>query len=257
MLHSKNIVVLLLALLPMAAMAQSELKNRPDLQTTNDGFFDPTKKEKPVQAPYQFACNYRIEAGYIQNDQRAHGDTTRYTFLHGARVGVSVDFLLPYHLSLQTGVHYSLAYGTSNQHWRSMTAETVQREYIRHRVLEHNLTVPVRLYYTIPLWKKLNMFFYTGPQLQIGLAETDYVATHLSAQTEQWLRDQNIPVDRYDRMKAGEVARVNIQYGLGGGFEWDQYRLQAGYDFGLNNLRTVGNYKMWEWQWGVIFSYRF
>lgn len=257
MLYSRNIVFFLLTLLPVWAMAQSEMKNKPDLQTAYDGFFDPTKKEKPRQEAYQFACNYRIEAGYIQNDQRAVGDTMRYMFLHGARVGVAFDFLLPYHLSLQTGLHYSVAYGVANQHWRSVSPESVQREYVRHRVVEHNLTVPVRLYYTIPLWKQLNLFFYTGPQLQIGLAENDYVQTHLSAQAEAWMRDLGARLETYDRMREGEVARVNIQYGLGGGLEWDRYRVQAGYDFGLNTLRHVGDYKMWEWQWGVQFSYRF
>lgn len=253
----KNIFLTLLLLMPLVASAQSEIKNTPDLQTANDGFFDPTRKEKPKREAYKFACECRIEAGYIQNDQRAHGDTLRYTFLHGARVGATFQFLLPYRFSLQTGLHYSISAGRSNQHWRSMTQETVQTEYLRHTVVEHDLTIPVRAYYTIPLWKKLNMFFYTGPQLQIGLAETDKIETHLSAETEAWLRAQGIPVDSYDKMAAGEISRLNIQYGLGGGLEWDCYRLQAGYDFGLNDLQRKGSFRMWEWQWNVVFSYRF
>ena len=97
-----------------------------------------------------------------------------------------------------------------------MNPETVQTEYLRHTVVEHDLTIPIRAYYTIPLWKKLNLFFYTGPQLQIGLAETDKIETHLSEATEAWLRAQGVHVDSYDKMAAGEVSRLNIQYGLGG-----------------------------------------
>jgi hypothetical protein len=59
---------------------------------------------------------------------------------------------------------------------------------------------------------------------------------------------------------ADELIRANIQWGLGGGLEWDCYRLQSGYDFGLNNLvkhsQVKGQY-MSEWGWFVSFCYRF
>jgi hypothetical protein len=58
---------------------------------------------------------------------------------------------------------------------------------------------------------------------------------------------------------AKDVYRTNIQFGLGGGFEWDRYRVQAGYDFGLNNLiRTslIPNQRLNEWGWMVAFSYK-
>jgi hypothetical protein len=56
-----------------------------------------------------------------------------------------------------------------------------------------------------------------------------------------------------------ELYRTNIQFGLGGGLEWDRYRLQAGYDFGLNNImRTPGilNQKAHEWGWICTFAYK-
>ena len=58
---------------------------------------------------------------------------------------------------------------------------------------------------------------------------------------------------------AKEVYRTNIQFGLGGGLEWDRYRLQAGYDFGLNNLQRtsiVPNQKLQEWGWMLTFAYK-
>jgi hypothetical protein len=65
-------------------------------------------------------------------------------------------------------------------------------------------------------------------------------------------------VKSYDRY-ADELLRANIQLGVGGGLEWDRYRLQAGYDFGLNNLvrqqQTIPAY-LAEWGWYVSFSYR-
>ena len=120
------------------------------------------------------------------------------------------------------------------------------------------LFIPVRVQYTIPLWKKLSMHLYTGPQLMIGLAETNYVDASLSQSTRDWLLAQGKKLDTYDKYINGDLFRTNIQYGLGGGFTWDAYRLEAGYDFGLNNLLRTPVYsrdKMAEWQWHVSFVY--
>lgn len=230
----------------------------PAYQIADNTFFDPTQKEEK-QDNYQFHVDYRIEAGYVQHWQRTHEITYPDMYLHGARIGATFSFALPYNLSLQTGLLYTIVYGRNDQHWRSTSAPQVQKENLRHRVLEHNLTIPVRSYYTIPLWKQLNLFFFTGPQLHIGLAENDYILAELSEGAKAWMDSQEIPTEPYDRM-ADQVIRANIQWGLGGGFEWDCYRLEAGYDFGLNNLvkhKKIPNQYMAEWGWFVSFSYRF
>ena len=231
---------------------------KPAYQIADNTFFDPTRKVEKEQR-YQFNVDYRLEVGYAQDQQRSRNLTYPDMYLHGVRLGATFTFNLPIHFSLQTGVFYTLLYGRQQQHWRSQDAPTVQEEYIQHRVLAHNLTIPVRCFYTIPLWKQLNLFFYTGPQLHIGLAQNDYLQNHLSPKTEAWLQTQNIPTEPYDRLDS-ELMRANIQWGLGGGLEWGRYRLQAGYDFGLNNLvrtKLVANQQMWEWGWYVSFGYRF
>ena len=249
--------ITLILCLSMSALWADD-KPKPAMQLEDNTFFDPSRKEDQKQA-YHFGVEYRLEAGYVQHWQRTHDITFPSMYLHGIRLGGTFTFLLPLHFSMQTGLFYTLTYGRQNQHWRSMDAPSVQTEYIRHRVLEHNLTIPVRVYYTIPLWKQLNLFFYTGPQLHIGLAENDYLQTHLSTGTQTWLENQGIATAPYDRM-ADELIRANIQWGLGGGLEWDKYRLQSGYDFGLNNLvrhKQISSQYMSEWGWFVSFSYKF
>lgn len=230
--------------------------NKPSLQIADNTFFDPTKKEKKVET-YEFGVDYRIEVGYVQHQQRPQL-TFPDLYLHGTRVGATFDFHLPLHFDIQTGVFYTLLLGINDQHWRSTDISSTQTEYIHHRILAHNLTIPVRVYYTIPIWKKLNLFFYTGPQLHIGLAQNDYLQTHLSASAQQWLETKGVSTTPYDRME-NELVRANIQYGIGGGLEWDRYRLQSGYDFGLNNLikkpQMTSQY-MSEWGWYISFSYR-
>lgn len=248
-------IVFLLAFYVVSVQAQESSK--PGFQLEDNTFFDPEASKQETEQ-YQFGTEYRIEAGFVQDYQRARNITFPDLYLNGVRLGATFTFKLPLHFGLQTGLLYTLLYGKHEQHWRSMDAMESQKEYITHRVLAHNLTVPVRVYYIIPVWKELNLFFYTGPQLHIGLAQQDYMDRHLSDGAYNWLKQQGIQTDPYDRM-ADELVRANIQWGVGGGLEWDRYRLQSGYDFGLNNLvkhkQTSGQY-MSEWGWYVSFSYR-
>lgn len=256
LLHLLYIALFCAVVLPLQAQDQDK---GPDLQTADRSFFDPTKPDKQKEN-YQFGVEYRLEVGYTQPQQRSNNYTYADMYLHGIRVGATFTFLLPIHFSMQTGVLYSLSLGNNDQHWRSQTASTAQTEYIHHRVLQHNLTIPVRCFYTIPLYKELNMLLYTGPQLHIGLGETDYMQLYINENTKQWLQSQGVATDTYDRLQQGELYRTNIQWGVGAGFEWAKYRLQAGYDFGLNNRVKApiqSTQHMWEWGWYVSFSYQF
>ncbi|MBQ7697838.1 MAG: outer membrane beta-barrel protein [Paludibacteraceae bacterium] len=257
----------ILFLLAVAAVGAQE-PALPTLEANDRDFFDPTRVEKPKE-PYNFDVHYRVEAGYVQNAHLSDNKTYENTYMHGFRLGATADFLLPLHFSMQAGILYTFTYGTAMQNWAYMSYEDyvspdpvtgmVYAGKINHHLYEHQLTIPVRAYYTIPLWRQLNLFFYTGPQLQIGLALKDDMQADLSTATKQWFASVGQPYEPYDRYAAGELYRTTFQWGLGGGFEWDRYRLQAGYDFGLNNQvkkRLIQDRKMWEWHWFVSFAYK-
>ena len=257
----KDRIILVALCLLAFVCAKAQDKHAPDLQIADNSFFDPTKKQAEQQE-YHFGMEYRLEVGYAQHEQRTRSLSYPQLFLHGVRVGATLDFLLPLHFSLQTGLLYTVTAGKHEQHWRSINAQAPQTnegERIEHRVTEHNLTVPLRVYYVIPLWRKLNLFFYTGPQLHIGLAETDKLNVMVNDETVAWLEGLGIPTDDYDRMEK-DRTRANIQWGIGGGLEWDCFRLQSGYDFGLNNLARKQDYApnryMSEWGWFISFCYR-
>ena len=226
---------------------------QPDLQTTE--FFDPTKEKE--QAPYQFSTDWRLEAGYVQWDER-NLDTTSF-YQHGLRLGATIDFNLPHNFSVQTGALATLTYGINDQHCRSMDMENVQVEALNHNIVQLQLTIPARVYYKVTLWKELRLFFFAGPQLQIGLTNYDIINNKTSQEVTEWLQANNIRTTNYERYMEKELYRTNIQFGLGGGLEWDRYRLQSGYDFGLNNiLRTsiLPNQKAYEWGWMCTFAYK-
>ena len=239
-----------------SAYAQAPTQS-PDLQTADGEIFDPTRKEVKNE-DYTFRMEYRVEAGYAQNWQWSRNENFMDMYFHGGRIGATFDFLLPMHFSMQTGLLIDITYGTRQDHWRSLDAPTVQEEYLNHRILQSYATIPVRVYYNIGLWKKLNMFFFTGPQLAIGFTEHDFVQPHLSTKAEKWLQDNGYKTEEYDRLN-NEISRANIQWTIGGGFEWDQFRLQAGYEFGLNNMvrrKVISDQHMWQWGWFVSFCYR-
>lgn len=248
----------LIAVLPAAA--QTNIGNtKPDLQTAEGDIFDPTREQKTTEV-YRFGVAYRITAGYAQLNHRARRDYYPGMYLHGGQVGATFDFLLPLHFSLQTGLLYSLTYGVREEHWGQIDAADIygSTNYLKHRIYEHSLSIPIRAYYTVPLVKKFNMFFFGGPQMQIGLSAWDKTENKLTPMTEKWFRDHGRPVEAYD-LYSDELSRFNIQMGVGGGFEWDVYRLEAGYDFGLNNRvrhPRPSDQHMWEWGWFVRFAYR-
>lgn len=236
-------------------------------------FFDPTRKQEKEETVYVFSCDWRVEAGYVQNQQRSANSTHLNPFTHGAKIGFTADLNLPLHFSLQTGAAFCATYGRIDQHWRSLSQETQQTEYIRHGINQYYLDIPLRVTYTQTLWRELRLIFYAGPKMQLGLFEMDWQTLHLSDPAQKWLSEQGVAVSSHDRYQGfsytdkdgntqrnpRELRRCNIQFGLGGAFEWDRYRLTSGYDFGLNNLlydKPVKKSHMWQWGWFVSFAYR-
>ncbi len=219
-------------------------------------------EEAKKTTDYSFSTTYRIEAGYAQDWQYSKNTSYPDTYLHGVKIGATVDFNLPYHLSVQTGLLYQISYGNNQQHWPTMNSESISEEIAEHHILKQSITIPVYATYTQKLWKELALYFYTGPQFSIGIAEKDKIVTNLSEETKGWLEANDIPTQTYDKYKAGELRRFNLQWGLGGGIQWANYRLYSGYNFGLNNLVKpesgyLKNSHLWEWNWFVSYSYSF
>lgn len=252
----KTLIVLASIVLSSVMLYAQESKNELNFAQLEQ------EKHNQSQQQYQFSVTYRLQVGYNQQYQNSQSDTYTYPIMHlyGAKLGVSFDFNLPYNFSIQTGLIYSLTYGENEQHWRNFSSETYEKQYINHRVLSHQLNVPVFATYRVKLWKDLSMVFYTGPQIAIGLAQKDYLQTYLNEATTQWLVDNNVPIEQYDRYSSGELYRTNVLYSLGGGLQWQNYRLTGGYNFGLNNLvkQDLGvKQLMNEWSVDVMFSYSF
>ena len=263
-------IIIFAAIMSVCGLAQEKRSIMPELQTSESIFFDPTANSKADA--YKFSTPWRLEVGYAQLNHRTQDTSALY--LHGVRLGATVDFVLPYHFSIQTGALATLTFGKNAHKWPSTFAipdengnymtgdndyENTQNNFLQNDIVQLQLTIPVRAYYNITLWRKLRMFFFAGPQLQIGLTNYYRVQKNLSPTANQWLAKQGVKTTDYDQYLEKQLYRTNIQFGLGGGFEWDRYRLQAGYDFGLNNILRSNkslHHKMNEWGWMCTFSYQ-
>lgn len=229
---------------------KEDIKKRSELHT--DDFLSFSERDKKKEE-YHFGVEYRIETGYIQNHEYSLRKNYPDLYLHGGYVGAKMDLLLPHSFSVQLGLGYALAYGQNEQHFHSILSNMSQKDYITNRVWEHNLLIPVRVYYTQHLAKRWYMLFYGGPQLQVGMAQMNKPQSHLYSLSSEWAEANGVDISKVDLYQK-KLHRCNIQMGVGGGFEWHILRLTAGYDFGLNNLvkqSKIGSRHMWEWSWHV------
>lgn len=245
----KRIYGIIVALCWVGAVAAQEAK-------ADYMIWDDSNKKKVED--YHFSVTYRLNIGYAQDRQHSRDLSYPNTYFYGGNVGVTFDFNLPLHFSIQTGVMYSLLGGHNDQHFRSMSEEFPKPEYLEHRLTEHTLSVPVYATFTQKVWKDLALFFYTGPNFSIGLAQKDKITPHMTDEVLQWVETKiSQPTQTYEKYGANDLHRFNIQWGLGGGVEWQKYRLQAGYNFGLNNMvkQCVVPATARKWGWYVMFSY--
>ncbi len=250
-----NTLFCVFILFPVSAFAQLSERMPWEIET-----------ETKTAPDWKFSTTYRLEIGFYQPNQRSDS-TANNTFLNGGKVGFLVDFNLPYNLGIQTGLRYELTYGTNTQHFRSADNNNVTTEYIRHRIFKHALSIPIYAAYTQQLWRELSLTLYTGPDLQIGLACTDDPISNLSDSTLSWLQNKApdptvIKTYRHDYYTDHIYNQFNIRWSIGGGLQWLNYRLQGGYNFGLNNIalyqpNTGNRTNLHEWSWEVSFIYTF
>ena len=251
------VLILVISWLPQsyAQTIRPQLSERMPWETGDDD------SEKDV---WKFSTTYRIELGFQQPNFRTDS-TTNNTYYNGGKIGFLIDFNMPYNMGIQTGLRYELTYGVNTQHYRSADNANVGTEYVRHSMLKHNISMPLRVVYTQQLWRELAMTFYTGPTFQIGLALTDNVLNALSDSTLSWLQNYSpdpslVKTGTHDYYADNIYRRFNVQWGIGGGLQWRNWRLEGGYNFGLNNLakyqpNTGKTTHLNEWSWEVSVIY--
>jgi hypothetical protein len=185
-----------------------------------------------------------LESGYF-NPKRV-GTTTSETYFDAIRLGALVEFDWKYNFGIQTGLHYNIGYSNKIQKYGVTTDSVV------YNTWNHALEIPLRIVYHQPLFKKVSIFGFAGPNIQIGLIQNQSVDSYLS---ENLTNITGIQPGKFDLYQS-DIQRINLQLGAGGGVQWRQFILKSGYDWGLNNLDRSKSDRVKQGQWYVTFGYQ-
>jgi len=166
------------------------------------------------------AQTYRLEVGY--NNPVRKGAAFSSTYFNGIQLGGTAEFDLKNNLSLLTGALYNFVYSDKIQKYPNLKSA----EYLSYG---HFLNIPIHVTYTYPFSKTLKAFGFAGPNINVGLYQTQKTTSTVST----------IPSQFADLYKDAVLNRLNFQLGVGAGLQWKKYQLKAGYDFGINNLNRL------------------
>ena len=99
----------------------------------------------------------------------------------------------------------------------------------------HQLEIPVDWQYRFLIAKQTYVALYTGPTLQIGLANTYRYRTMLGDKIQD---DYKVDVYKIDEDHDGipDYNRLNVTWGVGASFQYKQYFIRGGYDFGIMSV---------------------
>lgn len=197
-----------------------------------------------------FACSvfgqkYRFEVGY--NNPVRKGETVSSTYFNGIRLGGTAEYDLKNNLSLLTGVLYNFIYSDKLQMYPAQAS-------VVYKSQGHQIEIPIRATYSLPITKNFKMFGFAGPNIGFGLAHSQDVTSTL---TNALNTTYGVQPGKSDLYKNSIINRLNLQIGVGGGIQWKRYQLKSGYDFGVNNMDRTGSGIQHQNSWYVSLAYEF
>lgn len=199
------------------------------------------------------AQTFRIEAGYSQ--PRIYSSEISHRYLHGVRLGGTVDFEIPQvkFLGVHTGLFYSYSFGNDAQKYRYSSIS----DSIRINTKQHTLEIPVHITASYNIFKTVRAFAFAGPRFNIGLYMPQKVETTMTDGAGlQQLTDFGYILGE-SNLYDGRLSRFNLQLEAGGGVQWWKLQVKGGYSFGINNLSKFDFHKQRESGWFTSIAYEF
>lgn len=144
------------------------------------------------------------------------------------RVGLWYAPEFGYGIGLQTGIYYEL----SHSHYEGPIYDDSGYPLVGLAdvsLMEHNLSIPLRIQYRYEIIPDLSVFIYTGPSFDFSVA---YDAT----MTIGTLTEKVSYYSKVEEELGFSFNRYNILWGVGAGIRWKGLQLTLGGDWGLTNL---------------------
>lgn len=211
-----------------------------------------------------------VEIGFTQPVLRENPATEKkklpnVTTLNGMKVGLVYDATLIKGFGFRLGVNYTL--GGNQSKWISSNPMALA-EKTREKNMMHTIEIPIDWQYKFTIAKETYLILYTGPALQYTFAfdKTTQTKNELLG-TESSTKVNHYSVDRDEDGKQ-DYSPFNITWGVGAGFQYKNYYLRGGYDFGIINhykdrfynssiesqeYKRNGRFDQWSIKLGIYF----
>lgn len=188
-----------------------------------------------------------VELGYL--NPRRTGTAESTTNFRGIRIGGTAAFDLKYNFSLLTGALYQVVYADKIQNYTAGDS-------VRYKTWGHSIDIPLRVQYTYQIANYLKVFGFAGPNFNIGLFQPQTIQATFDKNSNLGVLT-GIESGNYDLYKRALIHRMNFQLGAGGGIQFRNYQLKAGYDFGINSINAVDTGSLRQGGWYISLSYQF
>ena len=211
-----------------------------------------------------YAENYLgFQLGYARSITRLNApsltakETLHPTAYNGLKIGVVYDATLVKGFGVTMGLNYT--FGANSTDWKQQHTTSLYPE-VRSRGQYQQLEIPVDWQYKFEIAQNTWLMLYTGPTLQCGLELKDKWYLRFNKESQAILKEENIY--SVDDMNDYALKRLNVTWGIGAGFQYQQYFLRGGYDFGLINpnkaqsfsnidVHTRGRFDQWQIKLGM------
>ena len=203
--------------------------------------------------------------GYAAPTLRLNTATTKTlepTPMNGVKVGLSYDATIVKGFGSTIGLNYT--YASYQSKWAS-TEDGYSTKETSYRDTYQGIELFCDWQYKFETAGKTYLMLYTGPTIQchISLNEQEYVREG-GTTTKQ----TRYGYEYRDNDAFGDYKRINVTWGLGAGFQYQQFFVRGGYDFGLFNpykkdtframgidtdYYTRGRFDQWQIKIGMYF----
>lgn len=154
--------------------------------------------------------------------------------LNGFQIGAQWEKNFVKGLGLVAGLNYT--FGANSRGWKDKDGNYEYEKDDDVKNLYHALDIHVDLQYKFKIAKNMYIGAYTGPTLQ----------AHLSLKEKQKADGETEKMDYFskdDMGEDGQLKHANLTWGLGLVYQYKNYFLRAGYDWGIMSALKNGTIK--------------
>lgn len=155
------------------------------------------------------------------------------TSLYGLKAGFVYEATYVAGFGMQIGLNYT--FGANLGKWQSQT-QVSNYPMIRQNYTYHQIEIPIDWQYKFEIARQTYLILYTGPTIEIGLSLSQKEYTKQLKSGKEVITKKD-PVKIYSMDGDGDgirdYYRTNITWGIGAGFQYKQYFIRGGYDFGI------------------------